>query len=291
MSRIHDALKKAELEHGRAQSPQIDAAIPSDEASRKERLFTHGSAHTLALAADLRFEEVVARCTHPEWHPDPRVNLFVNPSQPLHSIEPFRTLRSRLYQLRSQEPLKIILVTSAIAGEGKTFVAANLAHSIVRQKQRSALLIDADLRCARQHLLLRAPVNPGLTDYLREDADEMAVIQHGQEGNLCFIASGQTVPDPNELLSTSRLKTLLQRISPAFDWVIIDSPPCLPVADSRIIADVCDGVLFVLGAASTPLEVAQKSLQKFAGKKILGLVLNRIEEGDDEYSPYYDSYD
>jgi len=296
MSRIHEALKKAESERGPAQSADIAAVLTNDESASHNgsahsgTVLTHASARTPTLGADLRFEDVLAQCAHPKWHPYPTANLFLDSSQHVHSAEQFRTLRSRLHQLRSEGPLRIILVTSGIAGEGKTFVASNLAQAIVRQNQRRALLIDADLRLSQQHVILQAPFKPGLTDYLRGDADEMAVIQHGQEGNLCFIAGGQTVPNPSELLSTGRLKTLLDRIAPAFDWVIIDSPPCLPVADARVIADVCDGVLLVVRAGSTSLDVAQRAQQTFGGKKILGVVLNRVEENLHEYNSYYASY-
>jgi protein-tyrosine kinase len=295
MSRIHEALKKAESERA-AQSADIAAVLTNDESAshngsaHSEGILTHASARIPALGADLRFEDVLAQCAHPEWHPDPAANLFLDSSQHVHSAEQFRTLRSRLHQLRSEGPLRIILVTSAIAGEGKTFVSSNLAQAIVRQNKRRALLIDADLRCSRQHLVLHAPLKPGLTDYLRGDADEMAVIQHGQEGNLCFVAGGQTVPNPSELLSTDRLKTFLDRIASAFDWVIIDSPPCLPVGDARVIADVCDGVLLVVRAGSTSLEVAQKAQQTFGGKKILGVVLNGVKEDILDYKSYYASY-
>jgi protein-tyrosine kinase len=296
MSRIHDALKKAESERPPAQSV-VAASIVHDlgehhngGSGSSNAGHTQTSGQTFAFGADLRFEDVVAHCAHPQWHPEPRMNLFLNSSLHVHSTEQLRTLRSRLYQLRSQEPLRTILVTSAVPGEGKTFVASNLAQAIARQHERRVLLVDADLRCPRQHLALQAPVKPGLTHYLLGDADEMAAVQHGQEGNLCFIAGGQPVQNPTELLSTGRLKTLLERIGSAFDWILVDSPPCLPVADARLLADVCDGVVLVVKAGSTPLELVQKAQQTFQGKKILGVVLNGVEEDGLGYRSYYRAY-
>jgi protein-tyrosine kinase len=296
MSRIHEALKKAESESTATRSADIATVPVNDESvnhngsTHSEGILTHASARIPTLGADVRFEDVLAQCAHPEWHPDPAANLFLDSSQHGHSAEQFRTLRSRLHQLRSEGPLRIILVSSAISGEGKTFVSSNLAQAIVRENNRRALLIDADLRCSHQHLVFHAPLKPGLTDYLRGDADEMAIIQQGQGGNLYLVAGGQTVPNPSELLSTGRLKTFLDRIASAFDWVIIDSPPCLPVADARVIADVCDGVLLVVRAGSTSLEVAQRAQQTFGGKKLLGVVLNRVEENMAYYKSYYASY-
>lgn len=297
MSRIHDALKKAESERGLAQSLDVAVPVASVEPANHNAgpvppkgVLNETSDHTFSLGAGLRFEDVVAHCAHPRWNPDPTGNLFQNSSQHAHSTEQLRTLRSRLYQLRKHDALRTILFSSAVPTEGKTFVAANLAQAIIRQPERRVLLIDADLRCPRQHLALRAPLKPGLADYLRGDADEMAVIQHGQEGNLCFISGGQTVANPTELLSTSRFKALLDRVSPAFDWILVDSPPSLPVADARLISDICDGIILVVKAASTSFELVQKAQQTFQGKKILGVVLNRVEEDGLEYRSYYTSY-
>ena len=204
------------------------------------------------------------------------MNVFFNTMLSLHAAEQFRTLRSRLYQLRSSQSLRTILVTSALPAEGKTFVTNNLAQAIVHQPDRRVLIIDADLRCARLHVPLGAPVGPGLSDYLRGQADEMAIIQHGQEGNLCFIPGGNEVTNPSELLSNGRLRKLLDQVTPVFDWVILDSPPCVPVADASILAALCDGILLVVRAASTPANIAQKACQELKGRNVVGVVLNFI---------------
>ena len=186
------------------------------------------------------------------WHLDPNVNVFVNPDSSAGGPEQFRTLRSRLYQMRSNQPLRTLLVTSSIPTEGKTFVTNNLAQAIIRQPDRRALIIDADLRRSRLHVPLGAPSSPGLTDYLRGTADIISIIQQGQEENLCFIPGGDEVANPSELIANGRMKVLLDRLSPIFDWIILDSPPCLLVADASILADHCDGVLLVTRAGVTP---------------------------------------
>jgi protein-tyrosine kinase len=300
MSRIHEALKKAEQERVVAQAATTDiAAIPHEPIASAstwaERAPEVPTETTLAAVAGLpgdylRFDDLRTRCAHPTWHLDPNVNVFFNPDLSVHGAEQFRTLRSRLYQLRGNQSLRTLLVTSAVPGEGKTFVTANLAQAIVRQPDRRALIIDADLRCARLHLPLGAPTSPGLTDYLRGEADEMAVIQHGQEGNLCFIAGGSEVTDPSELLSNGRLRKLLDRVTPVFDWVILDSPPCVPVADASILADLCDGVLLVVRAGSTPSEIALRARQELQGKNIVGVVLNAADESGMYGTNYYQGY-
>lgn len=191
-----------------------------------------------------------------------------------------------MYQLRSNQPLRTVLVTSAVPAEGKTFVASNLAQAIVRQPDRRVLLIDADLRCARLHLPFGAPISPGLTDYLRGEADEAAVIQNGNGNNLCLIAGGSEVTNPSELLLNGRLSALLNRVGSVFDWVIVDSPPCLPVADSTILAELCDAVLLVVRAGVTPSDIAQRALQEVQDRNVVGVVLNGAEDSH-MYGSYY----
>jgi capsular exopolysaccharide synthesis family protein len=297
MSRIHDALKKATEERAavpagegsalRNEQVPAPAAWPGSAPAGLPDVITGASSLAAPEPTYLRFEDLQQRCAHPAWHLDPNVNVFVNAGLNPHAAEQFRTLRTRLYQLRTSQPLHKIVVTSAMAGEGKTFVTSNLAQAIVHQPDRRALIIDADLRCARLHLPLGAPTTPGLTDYLRGEADEMAIIQHGQEGNLCFIPGGSEVSNPSELLSNGRLKKLLDRVTPVFDWVILDSPPCLPVADASIIAALCDAVLLVVRAGSTPTDVAQRACQELQDRNVIGVVLNALDEASANGTHYY----
>ena len=303
MSRIHEALKKAEQERstahgvepeGQSQERVLPAQTWKAVSPSRSLESTTAATHALNVAGHsddfLRFDDLRARCSHPHWDPDPNVNVFLNPALSAHGAEQFRTLRSRLYQLRNSQPLRTVLITSSVPAEGKTFVTSNLAHAIVRQSDRRALIIDADLRCARLHVPLGAPAAPGLTDYLRGEADEMSIIQHGHDGNLCFIPGGNEVTDPSELLSGGGLKRLLDRLSPVFDWILLDSPPCVPVADANILADICDGVLLVVKAGDTPSEVVQKACQELSGRNIVGVVLNAAEQAQVYGSYYYNGY-
>jgi protein-tyrosine kinase len=301
MSRIHEALKKAEQERASIQTADAPVAVASEVAVPALPAWSSQSSTVMpseippnsitSSSVDyLRFDELRSRCAHPVWRPDPNVNVFGNEALSPHAAEQFRTLRSRLYQLRSVQTLRTVLITSSVPGEGKTFVTMNLSQAIVRQPDRRALIIDGDLRCARLHVPLGAPSSPGLAEYLRGDADELQVIQHGQDGNLCFIAGGSEVKDPSELLSNGRLKTLLERVTPVFDWVFIDSPPCLPVADATILANYCDGILMVVRSGSTASEVAQRALQELQGRNILGVVLNAVEPSHTYGTYYYQGY-
>ena len=307
MSRIHEALKKAEQERATVQAasvsvltdtPKANPAPPTgvtppptflapEIAAERSRVI---ETEVVPSAAYLRFDDLRKRCAHPQWHLDPNVNVFINSELTAHGAEQFRTLRSRLYQLRAAGPLRTLLITSSVPAEGKTFVSNNLVQAIVRQPDRRALIIDADLRCSRLHVPLGAPASPGLTDYLRGEVDEMAIVQHGLDGNLCFIPGGNEATNPSELLSNGRLKTLLDRLTPVFDWIILDSPPLLPVADSSFLADLVDGVLLVVRAGQTPSEIAQKGCQRLEGRNIVGVVLNAVEKNHMSGSGYYNNY-
>jgi protein-tyrosine kinase len=300
MSRIHEALKKAEQERAAAQPADNSPSLPSTAAEVLPRaregsddapsIFKHSTAVAPQLGNLKRFEDLCQQCAHPHWHPDPNVNIFSNPALSAIAAEQFRTLRSRLYQLRGSQQLRTLLVASSVPAEGKTFVTNNLAQAIVRQPDRRCLIIDADLRCSRLHVPLGAPPSPGLTDYLLGDADEATVIQHGHEGNLCFIPGGKEVANPSELLLNGRLKTLLERVTPIFDWVILDSPPLLPVADASLLADHVDGVILVVRAASTPTVAAERACQELQGRNVVGVVLNAVEQSQAYGSYYYAGY-
>jgi protein-tyrosine kinase len=306
MSKIHEALKRAQEErssaalevaasNGVANAPAVAIAnapavaianAPALPLPSEHRPHTSAGGRDPRTGQFLRFEDLLKCCAKPSWALDPSTIAFSESNEQRSVAEQFRTLRSRLYHLRDSAPLKRILVTSALAGEGKTFVATNLAQAVTREKERRVLLIDGDLRCPALHKPLAAPLTPGLSDYLRGQAGEPEIIQHGHDGNLCFIAAGSPGSDPSELLSNGLLGKLLDRLAPLFDWVIIDSPPCLPVSDANVLAGHCDGVLLVLRAKSTPCAAAENARKELQKRKVIGVVVNAVEESD-SYAGYY----
>src|ERR1700687_2096168 len=145
------------------------------------------------LTSGLSYESLLARCPQTEWTPDARTMLFFQEDDSRVGAEEFRTLRSRLYQIREKMPLKRLMVTSALPKEGKSFVAANLAQVMVRQHGRRALLIDADLRNPGMHRHLGATQSPGLADYLLGECDEFGAIQRAPMENLLFMTAGRVV--------------------------------------------------------------------------------------------------
>src|SRR5579864_7255291 len=276
MSRIHDALKRA--------GQNTDGLV--ENVGRIAELKQSGFEAAAAAAAQMS-PDPLERCASANWNPDHNTMLFFQPTPGSPGDEQFRTLRSRLYQLRQHQPLKKLLVTSAMPKEGKTMVAANLAQVIACQHDRRTLLIDADLRCSHLHVPLGANPLPGLSEYLHGTCDEFAIIQRGPLPGLFFIPGGQPDAQPLELLHNGRLRALLSCLEPLFDWIILDSPPALPVSDASLIAGHCDGVLVVVRAACTDFDVARRLRQEFEEKQLLGVILNGAAESQ-TYGNYFE---
>jgi protein-tyrosine kinase len=290
MSRIHDALKRAEQERATTLGEHVEPTL--EEQPELQPVSMPASAHAPssgapAMAAGFTYESLLARCPVGAWSPDLRTMLFFQEEENRVGAEEFRTLRSRLYQIREKLPLQKLMVTSALPKEGKTFVAANLAQVMVRQQGRRALVIDADLRSPGLHRHLGAKQTPGLSDYLLGESDEYAILQRGSMENLFFVAAGRTVSSAPELLSNGRLKLFLQRVEPLFDWIILDTPPVIPVSDSTLMANFCDGVVMVVRSNSTPSDLARRAREEFQDKLLLGVVLNGAQPGQDSRSAYY----
>ncbi len=300
MSRIHEALKKAEQE--RSASLVDRKAEEPAELLDSRQVVKIGSEAKIVLAPAvlpdsspakdskiLQLDELRAKCLKPVWNPDPNFLVFSSSKEYPAGAEQFRTLRSRLYRIRESKPLSILLVSSATPAEGKTFVSANLAQVLVRQRGCRVLLIDADMRAPKLHQLLGAPPGPGLAEYLQGGAGELDILQKGQEDDLYFVQAGQHVTHPSELISNGRLKQLLDRVSGLFDWIIVDSPPILPVSDAAVLATMCHGVLFVVRAGITPAAVSQRACQQLQDANIVGVVLNSADDsvGSGSYYQYF----
>jgi protein-tyrosine kinase len=128
---------------------------------------------------------------------------------------------------------------------------------------------------------------PGLTNYLQGRSDEFSIMQRGPMENLFFIPSGQELSNPAELVASGRLKLLLQRVESLFDWIVVDSPPAVPVSDSSVLAKACDGVLIVVRSNSTPVDMARRARQEFPDEVLVGVVLNGTSSDVAPYTRYY----
>jgi capsular exopolysaccharide synthesis family protein len=151
------------------------------------------------------------------------------------------------------------------------------------------LLIDADVRKPHMHECLGTTGTPGLTDYLVGTFDERKIVQRGPIDNLFFIAGGKVKSNPAELISNGKLKTLLTTLEPFFDWIVLDSPPIVPITDGSVIARNVDGVILVVKSETTPVDLVQRAKEELKNVPVVGVVLNRGDRNSG-FSSYYYSY-
>ena len=206
--------------------------------------------------------------------------------------EAYRTLRANIEFASVDAPIRTILVTSSIPGEGKTVTAANLA-AVFAQAGRRVLLVDADLRKPGVHALFDLPNSSGLTTILRNSEANLDAIAHPteQEG-LRVLTTGPLPPNPAELLGSQRMRMVLERLQDAADLVVFDSPPLLAVTDAAVLSSFLDGTLLVIDAKRSrrrAVRPAKDALTR-AGANVFGVVLNRVPaRAHSEYGGYHES--
>jgi polysaccharide biosynthesis transport protein len=188
--------------------------------------------------------------------------------------ESYRSLRTAL-MLSSAKELKAVAVTSAVAGEGKTATASNLAV-VLAQLGRQVLIVDCDLRKPRLHQVFRVSNRHGLVNQLTSSADPEPIFPT-EVPNLWITPSGPIPPNPSELLSSDRMREWLRSVRARFDFVVIDTPPALAVTDATIVGLLADGVVLTLRCGKVTREEARHCRDRLrqSGLKILGAVLNR----------------
>lgn len=207
--------------------------------------------------------------------------------------ETYRSLRTALL-LSSARELKVVAVTSAVAGEGKTATASNLAV-VLAQLGRQVLLVDCDLRKPRLHQVFHVSNRFGLVNQLTASAEPDVVYLPTEVPNLWLTPSGPIPPNPSELLASDRMREWLRTVRARFDFVVIDTPPALAVTDATIVGMLVDGVVLTLRSGKVTREEARLCRDRLrqAGIKILGAVLNRyrsLQTGLGKRYRYYESY-
>lgn len=188
---------------------------------------------------------------------DGRVVAYVDKDSTL--AEQYRILRTNLYSISPERPLKTIVLTSAQSGEGKTITACNLAYTISLDTEKKILLIDSDLRRAAVHKMLGLSRKPGFSDVLSGVVDLEHFLAKPAFENLYVMPSGTIVDNPSELLSSTKIKTLIETLKAKFDCVLFDTPPVINVTDASILGSICDAVFLVVKASGTPKEMIEEA--------------------------------
>lgn len=202
------------------------------------------------------------------------------------AIEKFRLLAHRLHRARAKKPLRTVLVTSAVPSEGKSTVALSLAATLAA-KGAPTVLVDADLRGPDLEKMLGFRSLPGLGRVLRGEFELDRALRRIDPLGIFFLAAGDRTHNPLPLLESPAFAGVLNRVREAFDWVIIDSAPLNPVADTLGVASLVDAILLVVRWSFTPKEELEHAVTSLDGLPLAGIVVNRFDEPQDSY---YHSY-
>jgi len=204
------------------------------------------------------------------------------------ATEAFRSLRTAVHFSSIEQGRKLLLITSAFPGEGKTTVAANLAV-IMAQTGQSICLVGCDLRRPSLHELFDHPRSPGLTEVLIGDADLDTATHATTIANLSFISAGITPPNPSELLGSKQMDEVLEILAERYDCVLLDAPPLLPVTDAALLAPKCDQTLLVIEAGGVPIKAARRMQELLHAVKasVSGMIFN---DKSGKAAEYYSSY-
>jgi capsular exopolysaccharide synthesis family protein len=204
-----------------------------------------------------------------------------------HLVEQFRQLAATLHHAQSNGNIRTVMVASASAGDGKSLTAVNLALTLSGSYARRVLLIDADLRRPSLHEIARVPNGTGLGDTLKAPGHQKLPVYQLSD-LLMLVPAGRPDSDPMRALTSPRMQQILQEASGRFDWILIDTPPVGPLADSGLLAPVIDAAILVVRSGKTHYAHVQRAIETIGRDRILGVVLNGTEElENDEYRYYY----
>jgi capsular exopolysaccharide synthesis family protein len=188
--------------------------------------------------------------------------------------EQFRLLAARLQLMQQKRTLKSILLTSSAAQEGKSLLTVNLAMALAQGARQKILVVDSDLRSSGVGRTLRMEGRSGIREWYRSKSPATDFICRLAGHNVWVLPAGQEAVDPLELLKSPRMTTLLSNMSVKFDWLLIDSAPLLPIADSEVISWIADGTIVVVRRETSSKEELKQALARVAPSKIIGLLLN-----------------
>ena len=297
MSRIFDALQRSGTEQTGVEYPDMVAVATEVFEAPKDELSTERVRRGPAVAMQ-------TSTIHSEVHEErdfgaptefPSLEVAVTPSSRLVFLsepdslaaEKFRFLGVRLRQLRQTRPLKKVLITSTIPEEGKSLVSANLA-GVLAQRRHKVLLIEGDLR--RPVLAQRFGLEKlaGLGEWLQSGEQAVSNIYRLEGPGFWLMPAGVPPTNPLELMQSGRLSHLMGQLAMMFDWIIVDSPPLLPLADTTVWARLTDGTLLVAREGKTEKTQLQQGLDSLKKSDLLGVVLNGSTSSD--HKNYYQRY-
>ena len=283
MSRIEEAMRQAGRKTPAVPSGNSDASLdafpatsaPSDVVPVAERQAAAATIHTTAVpSAPVGIEE----------------RLITHRNADTVVVEQYRKLAAILHQAQVERAVKVVMLASAQTAEGKTLTAVNLALTLSESYKRRVLLIDADLRRPSVAKVFGVPPASGLSECLKAPELQALRITNVTEG-LGLLLAGSADRDPMSGLTSGRMQEVIERAAANFDWVIIDTPPVGLLTDAHLLSAMVDAAVLVIDAGKTQHAIIQRAIESIGREKIVGVVLNRVEEralADASDYKYYD---
>jgi capsular exopolysaccharide synthesis family protein len=204
------------------------------------------------------------------------------------TIEQYRRLAAVLHQLQAEHGLKTIMVTSAAPAEGKTLTVTNLALTLSESYHQRVLLVDADLRRPSVHEVFGIQCGEGLAEVVVDRAHSLPVVELSP--TLTVLTAGRRLSNPMAMLTSERMRAVISDAAAGFDWVLLDTPPVGLLPDAQLVARLSEGILFVIAAGATPYPLVKRAINELGVERLVGTVLNRVEERNLGLSDHYGSY-
>jgi capsular exopolysaccharide synthesis family protein len=206
------------------------------------------------------------------------------------SREQYRRLAALLHDAQANTGQRAVMITSAVPGEGKTLTAINIALTLSESYRRRVLLIDADLRKPALHQAFRLSTTTGLIDGL-ESQTEVKLVVRQISANLWVLPAGRPTSDPMGILTSDRMRQVLDEAKEAFDWVIVDTPPLMMLTDAHLLTSLVDCAVLVVKANATAHELVKRTADIIGRNRVIGVVLNQATNGiHSTYDGYYGGY-
>jgi capsular exopolysaccharide synthesis family protein len=280
MSRLEAALRRAKAlnDQSDGQQPEGPESAGSSGSAggddKRQRL-----SRALAALADVPAPTSMSRHTNVRTAGFYAEKLVVTEKPEQSTIEQYRKLAATLHHAQVERELKVVMVSSAVSGDGKTLTSTNLALTLSESYRRRVLLIDADLRRPSVHEVFQVKNVNGLTDSLKAESDRrLPLIQASPY--LSLLLAGRPDSDPMSGLTSGRMRRLIGEAAGTFDWVIIDTPPVVLLPDANLLASMVDGAILVISAGKTPHKLITRAVDALGRSKILGVVLNRVDRSN-----------
>jgi capsular exopolysaccharide synthesis family protein len=265
-SRERDDVIEAAAQAGVGNSLR-EAVIPlEDGANRASKLV---SANEDQIGDPSHFRSLPISCIN-----DPQSRMVCVPENESPAVEAFHLLGVRLKHLRRGRPLKKILITSTIPQEGKSMTAANLACTLASRSQDKVLLLEGDVRRPTQSRVFGFPKSPGICEWLRGERPLASSIYELEGVRTWILPAGTASSNSLELLQSGRLAMMMDHLTGWFDWIIIDSPPVLPLADTSVWTNLADGILLVTRQGTTQKKQLIRGMEALGSQKLVGALLN-----------------